>query len=173
MTIEERYLELRKKSVNRKNNRYLFNLTWKPTKISPISRCLKEDISHKMCWIFHETLPINGFRYAIHLKKLCMPHEKSCKYAWEPRDGDCGRLRNLSAIFLENNSSMTSQLSLNLGIFRTVEMRYSGGVFESVQSTHGTKQNTILEGSKYFSLEYFASFIEFLFTFWLSVKNFK
>ena len=40
-------------------------------------------------------------------------------------------------------------------------MRYSGGVFESVQSTHGTKQNTILEGSKYFSLENFASFIEF------------
>ena len=25
---------------------------------SPTSRCLKEDISHKMCWIFHETLPI-------------------------------------------------------------------------------------------------------------------
>ena len=40
-------------------------------------------------------------------------------------------------------------------------MRYSGGVFESVQSTHGTKQNTILEGSKYCSLENFASFIEF------------
>ena len=39
------------------------------------------------------------------------------KYAWEPRNGDCGRLGDLSAIFLENNSSMTSQLSLNLGIF--------------------------------------------------------
>ena len=48
-----------------------------------------------------------------------MPHEKSSKYAWEPRKGDSGRLGNRSAIFLEKNSSMTSQLSLNLGIFRT------------------------------------------------------
>ena len=30
-----------------------------------------------------------------------------------------GRLGNQSAIFLENNSSMTSQLSLNIAIFRT------------------------------------------------------
>ena len=42
-------------------------------------------------------------------------------------------------------------------------MRYSGGVFEFIQSTHGTKQNTIWEGSKYFSLENFASFIEFFY----------
>ena len=35
-------------------------------------------------------------------------------YAWEPRNGDCGRLGNLYAIFLENNISMMSQLSLNL-----------------------------------------------------------
>ena len=48
MTIEEKYLELRKKSVNRKNNRYLFTYL-EPTKISPISRCLKEEISHKVC----------------------------------------------------------------------------------------------------------------------------
>ena len=34
-----------------------------------------------------------GFRYAAHLKKLCMPHEKSSKYAWEPRNGDSGRIR--------------------------------------------------------------------------------
>ena len=27
-----------------------------------------------------------GFRYAVHLKKLCMSHEKSLKYAWEPRN---------------------------------------------------------------------------------------
>ena len=40
-------------------------------------------------------------------------------YAWEPRNGDSGRLGNRSAIFLEKNSSMTSQLSLRLGIFRT------------------------------------------------------
>ena len=38
MTIEEKYLELRKKSVNRKNNRYLFTYLKKPTKISPIHR---------------------------------------------------------------------------------------------------------------------------------------
>ena len=74
-----------------------------------------------MCWIFHETIQ-NGFRYAVHLKKLCMPHEKSLKYAWEPRNGDCGRLDNLSAIFRENKyTSMTSELSLRLGIFRTDE----------------------------------------------------
>ena len=30
-----------------------------------------------------------------------------------------GRFGNRPAIFLENNSSMTSQLSLNIGIFRT------------------------------------------------------
>ena len=47
----------------------------------------------------------------------------------------------------------------------SIEMKYSGGFFESVQSTYGTKQNTILGGSKYFSLEYFASIIEFLFMF--------
>ena len=35
------------------------------------------------------------------------------------RNGDCGHLGDLSAIFLENNSSMTSQLSLNVGILRT------------------------------------------------------
>ena len=43
----------------------------------------------------------------------------------------------------------------------SIETRYSGGVFESVQSTHGTKQKTILGGSKYFSLEYFVSVILF------------
>ena len=35
MTIEEKYLELRKKYVNRKNNRYLFTYLER-TKISPI-----------------------------------------------------------------------------------------------------------------------------------------
>ena len=52
-------------------------------------------------------------------KKLCMPHEKSSKFAWEPRNGDSGCLDNRSGFFLEKNSLMTSQLSLNLGIFRT------------------------------------------------------
>ena len=50
MTIEEKYLELRK-------------ITSSPTlktdqNLAHTSRCLKEEISHKMCWIFHETLPI-------------------------------------------------------------------------------------------------------------------
>ena len=33
-------------------------------------------------------------------KKLCVPHEESSKYAWEPRNGDSGRLGNRTAIFL-------------------------------------------------------------------------
>ena len=60
MTIDEKYLELRKISVNRKNNRYLFTYLENRTK-SPLgytSCCLKEEISHKMCLIFQETLPI-------------------------------------------------------------------------------------------------------------------
>ena len=52
-----------------------------------------------------------------------MPQEKSYKYARESRNGDCHDLGNLSAIFLEKNSSMTSQRSLNLGIFRTDQGR--------------------------------------------------
>ena len=52
-----------------------------------------------------------------------MPHEKSYKYARESRNGDCDGLGNLSAIFFVKNSSMTSQLSLNLGIFRTDQGR--------------------------------------------------
>ena len=48
-----------------------------------------------------------------------MPHEESLKYAWEPQNGVTGRLDNGTAIFLEKNSSMTSQVSLNLGRFPT------------------------------------------------------
>ena len=46
MTIEEKYLGLRQKSVNPKNNRYLFTYleNW-PCKISPASRCLKGEVS--------------------------------------------------------------------------------------------------------------------------------
>ena len=59
MTIEEKYLELRKKkSVNRKNNRYLFTYLENRPKSRPYIALFKEEISHKMCWIFHETLPI-------------------------------------------------------------------------------------------------------------------
>ena len=39
--------------------------------------------------------------------------DKSSKYAWKPRNGDSGRLGNQTTIFVEKNSSMTSQLSLN------------------------------------------------------------
>ena len=39
-----------------------------------------------------------------------------------------GCFGNRSAIFLENNSSLTSQLSLNLGIFRTGN-RVGKGIF--------------------------------------------
>ena len=50
MTIEEKYLELRKKSVNRKNNRYLFTyLENRAKNLAYASRCLKEEISLKMC----------------------------------------------------------------------------------------------------------------------------
>ena len=50
MTVEEKYLGLRKKSMNPKNNRYLFTyLASKLTKISPASRCLKGEIIYKMC----------------------------------------------------------------------------------------------------------------------------
>ena len=72
-----------------------------------------------MCWIFQEAFPI-WLPIRCPLKKeLCMPHEKSSKFDWEPRNGDSGRLGNRSAIFLEKNSQITSQLSLSLGIFRT------------------------------------------------------
>ena len=59
MRIEEKYLELRKKkSVNRKNNRYLFTYLENRPKSRPYIALFKEEISHKMCWIFHETLSI-------------------------------------------------------------------------------------------------------------------
>ena len=61
MTIKEKYLELYKKSLHWKNNRYLFTyLENRPKNLACTSRCncLKEEISHKMCWIFHETLSI-------------------------------------------------------------------------------------------------------------------
>ena len=74
-----------------------------------------------MCWIFHETLPI-WLSIRFPLEKIVYA-SKSYKYAWESRKGDCGRLGNISDIFLENNSSMTSQLPLNLGIFSTDQGR--------------------------------------------------
>ena len=62
-----------------------------------------------MGWIFHAALPIWLPIRCPLKKKLC----KSSKYAWEPRNGDSGRLGSRAAIFVEKNSSLTSQLSLN------------------------------------------------------------
>ena len=46
----EKYLELRKKYLNRKNNRYLFTyLENRAKNLAYASRCLKEELSHKMC----------------------------------------------------------------------------------------------------------------------------
>ena len=67
------------------------HLPWKPIKISPASRCSKEEISHKMCWIFHEALPILP-TIRCPLKKNCVCLMKSLRNdAWEPRNGDSGR----------------------------------------------------------------------------------
>ena len=60
-------------------------IPWKTAKIPPTSRCLKEEIRHKMCWHFSRHFRY-GFRYAALLNKLSMPHEKSSKYAQEPRN---------------------------------------------------------------------------------------
>ena len=50
MTIEEKYLELRKKFVNRKNNRYSCSPTLKTDQnLAYTLHCLKEEVSHKMC----------------------------------------------------------------------------------------------------------------------------
>ena len=59
-----------------------------------------------MGWIFHAALPIWLPIRCPLKKKLC----KSSKYAW---NGDSGRLGSRAAIFVEKNSSLTSQLSLN------------------------------------------------------------
>ena len=74
-----KYLELRKKYLNRKNNRYRYLFTYlenRAKNLAYASRCLKEELSHKMCWIFHETLPI-WLPIRCQPKNLCMPHDKS------------------------------------------------------------------------------------------------
>ena len=52
MTIKKKYLWIEK----------IIDTCWPTLKtdqnLTYTSRCLKEEISHKMCWIFHETLPI-------------------------------------------------------------------------------------------------------------------
>ena len=76
MTIEEKYLELRKKSVNRKNNRYLFTyLENRPKSRLYIALFKRRNKPQNVLNVSRDTS--NGFRYAVHLKKFCMPHEKS------------------------------------------------------------------------------------------------
>ena len=59
MTIKEKYLELRKKNLWIEKIIDTCSPTLKTDQnLAYTSRCLKEEISHKMCWIFHETLPI-------------------------------------------------------------------------------------------------------------------
>ena len=47
MTIEEKYVELRKKSVNRKNNRSLFTYLETDQNLAYTSRCLKDKRRNK------------------------------------------------------------------------------------------------------------------------------
>ena len=47
MTIKEKYLELRKKSVNRKNNRYLFTYLKTDQNIAYTSPCVKDKRRNK------------------------------------------------------------------------------------------------------------------------------
>ena len=101
-------------------------LPWKMAKISPTSRCLKEEISHKMCWHFSRHFHY-GFRYAaLKIRIRCVCLMNSLRNMPESLETvNSGRFGNRSAIFLENNSSRTSQLSLNIGIFRTVYLALS------------------------------------------------
>ena len=71
----------------------------------------------------------NSVKWGEMLARCCCPLKKIVYASWkifeifgELRDGDSGRLGNRSTIFLENNSSTTSHLPLNLGIFRTDEI---------------------------------------------------
>ena len=59
MTIKNKYLELRKKNLWIEKIIDTCSPTLKTDQnLAHTSRCLKEEKSHKMCWIFHETLPI-------------------------------------------------------------------------------------------------------------------
>ena len=58
MTIEEKYLELRKKSVNRKNNRYLFTYLENRPKSLLYIALFKRRNKPQNVLNFHETLPI-------------------------------------------------------------------------------------------------------------------
>ena len=73
MTIEEKYLELRENSVNRKNNRYLFTYLENRLKFRLyIALFKRRNKPQNVLNISQDTSSV-----AVHLKKLCMPHEKS------------------------------------------------------------------------------------------------
>ena len=100
--MEEKYLELRKKFVNRKNNRYSCSPTLKTDQnLAYTLHCLKEEeVSHKMCWISHETLPI-WLLICCPLKKIVYASWKVLINAWEPRNDDwfCPTLSAVVKIF--------------------------------------------------------------------------
>ena len=76
MTIEEKYLELRKKSVSRENNRYLFTYLENRPK-SRLHRVIKKKKEATKCAEYFTRHFQYGFRYVVHLKQLCMLHKKS------------------------------------------------------------------------------------------------
>ena len=79
MTIKDKYLELRKKNlwIEKIIDTCSPSLKTDPN-LAHTSRCLKEGISHKMCWIFHEALPI-WLPIRCPLKKNCVCLMKSLK----------------------------------------------------------------------------------------------
>ena len=88
MTIKEKYLELRKKNLWIEKIMDTCSPTLKTDQnLAHTSRCLKEEISHKMCWIFHETLPI-WLPIRCPLKKIVYASWKVLKICWEPRNDD-------------------------------------------------------------------------------------
>ena len=103
MTIEEKYLELLQKSVNPKNDRYLFIYLENRQ-----SRCLKGEvlnISRSTSTMASDTQPT----YII-----CVCFMKTPRDVSESLETvNSGRFDNRSSIFLENNSYMTSQPTLN------------------------------------------------------------
>ena len=117
MTIKEKYIVRTSWKICES---ILVHLPWKPTKISPTSRCLEEEISHKMCWIFHEALPIWLPIRCPLKKKNCVCLMKSLRNMPESLETVTLVVWVIEPPFSsEKNSPMTSQLCLNLGIFRT------------------------------------------------------
>ena len=76
-----------------------------------------------------------------------------------------GLLGNRSAIFLDNNSSMTSQLSLNIGIFRTgdhiFELKTKPTVREAGRTSEVNSTCSTLPASWNFFLRPLNAFLDF------------